>query len=131
MAAVLEAAGITKDFPGTRALDDVHLELQAGEIHAVIGENGAGKSTLMKILAGIESADSGEIRFQGRPVRYTHRAKPTSSASPSYIRNSSLVPPLTVAEHLPRSPPHQPWLGALWRAFRARGTPAASTGCRG
>ncbi len=100
MAAVLEAAGITKDFPGTRALDDVHLELQAGEIHAVIGENGAGKSTLMKILAGIESADSGEIRFQGRPVRYTTPREANILGIAIVHQELSLVPPLTVAENI-------------------------------
>ena len=68
MPTLLEAIGITKRFPGTLALDGVQLELLPGEIHAVIGENGAGKSTLMKILAGVNVADSGEIHFEGQPV---------------------------------------------------------------
>ena len=62
----LEAQNICKSFPGVRALDQVSLSLAPGEVLAVIGENGAGKSTLMKILAGIQSADSGEIRVAGR-----------------------------------------------------------------
>ena len=61
MTSLLTASNITKQFPGTLALDNVQLDLQAGEFHTVIGENGAGKSTLMKILAGAISADSGQI----------------------------------------------------------------------
>jgi ribose transport system ATP-binding protein len=61
--------GIAKQFPGVVALSHVDLDLAAGELLAVIGENGAGKSTLMKILAGVETADQGEIRIRGVPVR--------------------------------------------------------------
>ena len=66
----LEVCGVNKSFPGVRALDGVSLRLMAGEVLAVIGENGAGKSTLMRIVAGVETADSGEIRLDGRPVRF-------------------------------------------------------------
>ena len=59
--ALLAARGISKRFPGVLALDAVDMSVEAGEVLAVIGENGAGKSTLMKILAGIETPDSGEI----------------------------------------------------------------------
>ena len=64
----LEVRGITKTFPGTRALDDVGLSLQRGEVHAVVGENGAGKSTLMKIIDGIYQPDCGEIVINGNVV---------------------------------------------------------------
>ncbi|MGA0868519.1 MAG: sugar ABC transporter ATP-binding protein [Planctomycetota bacterium] len=66
----LSARGIGKRFPGVRALHGVDLEVGAGEVVAVLGENGAGKSTLMKILAGVQLADEGELRFEGRPVRF-------------------------------------------------------------
>jgi len=58
-APLLEVRGLSKSFPGVKALDDVSLELRAGEVLAVIGENGAGKSSLMKILGGVQTADSG------------------------------------------------------------------------
>ncbi len=57
---ILEMRGISKTFPGVKALDDVQLLLKAGEVHALMGENGAGKSTLMKILMGIYTKDSGQ-----------------------------------------------------------------------
>ena len=64
----LEARGITKTFPGVRALSDVALRLAPGEVLAVVGENGAGKSTLMKILAGVQGADTGEVLVDGQPL---------------------------------------------------------------
>ncbi len=67
---LLQVAGLTKQFPGVLALDAVDLHLARGEVLAVIGENGAGKSTLMKILAGVHSADSGDIHLDGEPAHY-------------------------------------------------------------
>ena len=61
---ILEMRGITKTFPGVKALQDVNLDVRAGEIHAVVGENGAGKSTLMKVLSGVYAHGS----YDGRPV---------------------------------------------------------------
>jgi ribose transport system ATP-binding protein len=66
--ALLEVRSLSKRFPGVLALHQVSLTLKEGEVLAVIGENGAGKSTLMKILAGVQTPDSGEIRVQGQPV---------------------------------------------------------------
>lgn len=65
---VLQMKGISKIFPGVKALDSVDFEVRKGEVHVLIGENGAGKSTLMRVLAGIISKDSGEIRIDGKPV---------------------------------------------------------------
>ncbi|WP_434048898.1 MULTISPECIES: sugar ABC transporter ATP-binding protein [Sorangium] len=65
---LLAARGLTKRFPGVLALRDVHLTLGRGEVLGIVGENGAGKSTLMKILAGVEAPDAGEIALDGRPV---------------------------------------------------------------
>ncbi len=66
---LLEARRLTKAFPGVRALKGVNLSVQRGEVLGVIGENGAGKSTLMKILAGVQRADTGEILLEGAPAR--------------------------------------------------------------
>ncbi len=68
-APLLEVRNLTKRFAGVAALQEVSLSVSRGEVHAVIGENGAGKSTLMKILAGVQAADSGEIRIDGKTVR--------------------------------------------------------------
>ena len=65
---LLEVRSLGKQFPGVRALHEVDLSLAQGEVHAVIGENGAGKSTLMKILAGVQPADTGEILLDGQQV---------------------------------------------------------------
>src|SRR5688572_6399601 len=64
----LEARQISKAFPGVQALSEVNLRLERGEVLAVVGENGAGKSTLMKILAGVQRPDAGEIVLDGKPA---------------------------------------------------------------
>ncbi len=69
--ALLEMRGISKTFPGVRALKGVSLSVRAGTVHALMGENGAGKSTLMKCLFGIYKEDEGEIFLEGKPVRFT------------------------------------------------------------
>ncbi|MBM3823670.1 MAG: sugar ABC transporter ATP-binding protein [Verrucomicrobia bacterium] len=67
-APLLEVRSVSKRFPGVKALTQVHLRVDRGEVVAVIGENGAGKSTLMKILAGVQPPDEGEIWVEGSPV---------------------------------------------------------------
>jgi ribose transport system ATP-binding protein len=69
MAALLEVSGISKSFPGVRALHEVGFSVDRGEVVALLGENGAGKSTLMKILAGVQPADRGEISIDGKMVK--------------------------------------------------------------
>jgi ribose transport system ATP-binding protein len=97
---LLEARNITKRFPGTLALDDVHLELLPGEIHAVLGENGAGKSTLMKILAGVHSPDSGYIALEGQRI-VLHSPREALMLGISIVHQElSIVPALTVAENI-------------------------------
>ena len=67
---ILEMRGITKTFPGVKALSDVNFAVHRGEIHAICGENGAGKSTLMKVLSGVYPTGSyeGEIVYDGQPA---------------------------------------------------------------
>ncbi len=66
---ILEMKGISKSFPGVKALDGVSLALRPGSVHALMGENGAGKSTLMKCLFGVYSLDEGEIIYNGEHVK--------------------------------------------------------------
>ena len=65
---VLQMRGISKRYPGARALDNASLDVRAGEVLVLLGENGAGKSTLMKVLSGAVRADEGEILLDGSPV---------------------------------------------------------------
>ena len=65
---LLEMSGISKSFPGVRALTNVNFNLIKGELHAIVGENGAGKSTLMKILSGLYKADEGKIVLKGAEI---------------------------------------------------------------
>ena len=67
---VLEMRGISKSFPGVKALDNVSINIRPGTVHALMGENGAGKSTLMKCLFGIYSPDAGEIILNGKKVAF-------------------------------------------------------------
>ena len=72
---ILEMRGITKTFPGVKALQDVTLTVRRGEIHAICGENGAGKSTLMKVLSGVypHGTYEGDIVYDGDEVRFGDR----------------------------------------------------------
>ena len=67
---LLRMVDITKEFPGVKALDKVHLEVKRGTVHALMGENGAGKSTLMKCLFGVYKKDSGHIYLEGQEVNF-------------------------------------------------------------
>jgi ribose transport system ATP-binding protein len=106
MTALLHAVNITKQFPGTLALDNIQLELQAGEIHAVMGENGAGKSTLMKILSGVYTADAGQVHFDGRLIAPANPYEALKLGIAIVHQELSDVPTLTVAENIfPRDLP--------------------------
>ncbi len=97
---VLEAKGITKNFPGVLANDQVDFDLRKGEIHALLGENGAGKTTLMNILYGLYKPDSGEIKVNGQPV-VIHSPKDSIEAGIGMVhQHFMLVPVFTVAENI-------------------------------
>jgi ribose transport system ATP-binding protein len=83
----LEMRGISKGFPGVKALDNVSLQIGRGEVVALCGENGAGKSTLMKILGGVHQPDAGEILIEGRPSRFMASRIRCATALRSFIRN--------------------------------------------
>ena len=97
---LLEMRGMCKRFPGVDALRDVDLRLEAGECLALCGENGAGKSTLIKLLGGAHSADAGEIRIEGRPVRIAtpHEAQRLGIAV--IHQELNLVPRLSARENI-------------------------------
>ena len=97
---LLEMCGITKRFPGVLANDSVDFDVQAGEIHALLGENGAGKSTLMKILFGLYGPDSGEIFLKGERSRVRSPASAIASGIGMIHQHFMLVPTLTVTENV-------------------------------
>jgi simple sugar transport system ATP-binding protein len=100
MPPVLELRNITKRFPGVLANDRVSLTLEAGEIHALLGENGAGKTTLMNILYGLYQPDEGEIGVRGQPLR-VHSPNDAIRAGVGMVhQHFMLVPVLTVAENV-------------------------------
>ncbi len=91
---------VHKRFGGVVALDGVRLEVAPGEVHALVGENGAGKSTLMKVLSGVERADSGEMRFDGRPWRPSGPVEARRGGVAMVHQELALAPHLTVAENI-------------------------------
>jgi ribose transport system ATP-binding protein len=97
---VLVARGISKSFPGVRALDGVGLTLRSGRLTALLGENGAGKSTLMNIFAGVFPPDAGELRVAGKPVRFTSPRQAIDHGIATIFQELNLAPTLTVAENI-------------------------------
>src|SRR5437588_5056868 len=96
-AALLEMREISRRFPGVQALDHVDLRVRSGEIHAILGENGAGKSTLMRILAGAERADEGEILIDGQPVHISSPHDAIVRGISMVYQETNLAPHLSVA----------------------------------
>ena len=97
---LLEARGVSKGFPGVKALDDMQLELRAGEVLAVVGENGAGKSTLMKLLSGIYEADAGEFFLGGEPYEPSSPKHALELGISIIHQEFNLMPDLTVAQNI-------------------------------
>ncbi len=97
---ILELKNVVKKFGGVTALNNVHLEIKKGEIHALCGENGAGKSTLMKIISGAQKATSGEIIFEGNKVEYNTTKEAQNLGISMIYQEFNLVRYLTVAENI-------------------------------
>ncbi|MGC9003172.1 MAG: sugar ABC transporter ATP-binding protein [bacterium] len=97
---VLEMKGITKQFPGVLALDNVNFEVERGEVHALVGENGAGKSTLLKILAGALTMDKGEILINGKPIRFHSPLDAIQAGIAVIYQEFNLVPYLSAGENI-------------------------------
>jgi putative multiple sugar transport system ATP-binding protein len=99
---ILEMRGITKTFPGVKALSDVNFAVKRGEIHAICGENGAGKSTLMKVLSGVYPTGDyeGEIFYDGEPVRFSSIRDSEHVGVVIIHQELALVPYLSIAENI-------------------------------
>lgn len=97
---LLQLRGIRKSYPGVRALAGVDLEVDAGEVHALLGENGAGKSTLMKVIAGAVLPDDGSMTLDGRVVPLGAPVASRAAGIGIVFQELSLVPPMSVGENV-------------------------------
>src|SRR3954465_1132961 len=97
---LLTVDNVRKEFPGVVALDDVHLKLKRGTVHALMGENGAGKSTLMKILAGIYTPDTGTFKLRGQSIRLKSPLDALENGIAMIHQELNLMNPMTVAENI-------------------------------
>jgi ribose transport system ATP-binding protein len=112
---LLEARDVRKSFPGVQALAGVSLAVRAGEVLALVGENGAGKSTLMKILAGVQPPDAGQLLLDGRPAEFRSVADALRQGISLIHQELNLAQNLSVAANLflGREPVRGGWLGWL------------------
>ena len=111
---ILIMRGISKNFPGVRALSQVDFTLKSGEIHALMGENGAGKSTLIKVLTGVEEFETGEIKIEGKNIINKSPEEAQSNGISTVYQEVNLCPNLSVAENIfigraPRKHGHIDW----------------------
>jgi ribose transport system ATP-binding protein len=102
---LFEMQGVSKRYGGVRALQDADLVIEAGRIHAVLGENGAGKSTLIKIMAGVVAPDEGRMLLDGVPVSFASPAAATAAGIACIFQELSLIPDLSVADNIAISHP--------------------------
>ena len=116
---LLELHGIGKTFGGVTALSGVDFSLEAGEIHGLVGENGAGKSTLMKIIAGVYDAFEGEMRLDGKAVRFGAPRDARAAGIAMVHQELATVPTVSVAENVFMGAPPLNRFGFVdWRAMR-------------
>jgi rhamnose transport system ATP-binding protein len=117
----LEAVGISKTFPGVKALENVELRLYPGTVTALIGENGAGKSTLVKILTGVYTPDTGTISLDGKPITVKDAESAFQLGITATHQETVLFDELTVTENIFLGHPIAGRFGLLdWKAMRAR-----------
>ncbi len=120
--ALLLVRGVSKSFPGVRALNRVHFNVRGGEVHALIGENGAGKSTLIKLISGVYAPDEGEIAVAGQSLPHAQPAAARAMGVQVVYQELDLVGPMTVAENIclgdfPTTNGHIDWTAARRRAL--------------
>src|SRR6187402_79722 len=97
---LLELEGVQKSFGAVRALRSGTLRVEAGSIHALVGENGAGKSTLVKIVAGVHRRDGGTLRFRGDDVDFTSTGESKAAGIAVIYQEPTLFPDLSVTENI-------------------------------
>lgn len=117
---LVEITGLSKRYGGVHALKSVDFSLRAGEVHALLGENGAGKSTLIKVLAGVERADDGEMRVAGEAWTAASPAESRAAGLAVVYQELSLVPTMTVADNLLLGREETGRLGLIGRSSRAK-----------
>jgi rhamnose transport system ATP-binding protein len=118
---LLQLSGVTKSFGAVRALKGVSFDLQAGEVHALLGENGAGKSTLIKVVTGAHQPDGGTIEVAGTATAHLTPALAHKAGIACIYQQPALFPDLTVAENIGlRLEPAGPARVVKWQARRAR-----------
>ena len=111
---VLEIRGLSKNFPGVKALQDVDLVVRRGEVHALMGENGAGKSTLIKVLTGVYPRDAGSIRLNGVEIDPpSPKAAETLGVSTGVSRGELDPAPIGGREYLSRTAANPLWHDSL------------------
>ena len=115
----VEALGVTKQFGPTTALNDVHLRVEDGESHALVGRNGAGKSTLVSIITGLQAADRGAISFRGEPAPALHDRDAWRRVVACVYQQSTIIPTLTVAENVFLNRQQTTRSVISWKAMRA------------
>ena len=98
--AVLQARGLSKSFPGVRALDRADLTCRPGRVHALVGENGAGKSTLVRILTGNQLPDEGELLLDGQPVRFDSPREALAAGITAVYQELTVLPAMSVADNV-------------------------------
>ncbi|HIW21346.1 MAG TPA: sugar ABC transporter ATP-binding protein [Candidatus Dorea intestinavium] len=97
---ILELQGITKIFPGVKALNNVHFQLKHGEVHALMGENGAGKSTFIKVITGVHTAEEGEMFLEGEKVNFKKPKDAQEAGIAAVYQHPTSYPDLSVAENI-------------------------------
>lgn len=110
---ILQLKGITKEFPGVKALDEMQFLLERGSIHALIGENGAGKSTLMKVLSGVYTPDAGQIVLDGEQVKITNPMDAERKGISIVYQELSVFSTTTVSENVFTTRPPKNGLGLI------------------
>ena len=127
---LLEMKNITKTFPGVKALDNVNLKVEKGEIHALVGENGAGKSTLMNVLSGVYPYGSyeGDIIYNGEVCKFHHIKESEEKGIVIIHQELALIPYMSIGENMFLGNERGKKVAINWDdMIRARSSPSRST----